>query len=167
MPRLHSPTSPRPDMGAPGPAARAREVVSDMVVTTPHTPAQAVRRVRCECMLDRLFYRTNSAIDPAQYRAGLRFHGLWARAARQTPLTQSYRPTTGATRGPAGGHDPVTWAVLELNEALSCLSAAQRRAVIATCGMDEPVGLRTRTLRAGLNALDTFWRRAAHATPDA
>ena len=162
MPRLHATTAPRPDMGATGPAARARQVVSDMVVTTPRTPAQAVRRVRCECMLDRLFYRANSAIDPAQYRAGLRFRGLWARAARQTPLTQSYRPTTGDARGPAGGHDPVTWAVLELNEALSCLSAPQRRAVIATCGMDEPVGLRTRTLRAGLGALDTFWRRAAH-----
>ncbi|WP_110531433.1 hypothetical protein [Novacetimonas pomaceti] len=155
-------TTARPDMGANGPAARAREVVSDTIIPAPRAPAQVVRRVRCECMLDRLFHRANSALNPAQYRAGLRFRGLWRRAARQTPLTQSYRPHAGDAGGRTGGPDPATWAVLELNEALSRLTPPQRRAVIATCGMDEPTGLRTRTLRAGLCALDAFWRGQDH-----
>ncbi|NVN37858.1 DUF6456 domain-containing protein [Komagataeibacter swingsii] len=148
----------RPDMGADGPAARARVVVQDHVALAPRTPRHTVRRVHDTCMLDRLFHRANAALTADQHAAGLRFRAAWLRAARGGRLVQRYTPHTG-TGG--GGAMEETEASLHarraIDRALSLLTPARGRVVCAVCGMDEAPGTRIRTLHTALDILHERW----------
>lgn len=148
----------KPDMGADGPAARARMVVEDRVELAPRTPQHTVRLVWDTCMLDRLFHRANAALTPDQHAAGLRFRANWLRAARGWRLVQRYMPHTG-TGG--GGTMEDTEASVHarraINRALSLLTPARARVVCAVCGMDEAPGTRIRTLHTALDILHERW----------
>ncbi|WP_395371170.1 hypothetical protein [Komagataeibacter diospyri] len=146
------------DMGADGPAARARMVMEDRVELSPRTPQHIVRRVRDTCMLDRLFYRANAALTADQHAAGLRFRASWLRATRGGRLVQRYTPHTG-TGGGGTMEDTETsvHARRAIDRALSLLTPARTRVVCAVCGMDEAPGTRIRTLHTALDILHERW----------
>ncbi|RFD19175.1 hypothetical protein DY926_12655 [Komagataeibacter melaceti] len=149
----------KPDMGADGPAATARPVEVARVALAPGAPAQAVRRLRDGCMLDRLFHRANAGLSAAQHEVGLRFRRYWLRSTCGGRLVQRYSPHTGPG---AGGVMEETEAAVHaraaIDRALALLTPARARAVCAVCGMDEHPGTRTRTLRSALDVLDERWR---------
>ncbi|GBQ57746.1 hypothetical protein [Komagataeibacter swingsii] len=148
----------RPDMGADGPAARARVVVEDRIALAPRAPRHTVRRMHDTCMLDRLFYRAGAALTADQHAAGLRFRAAWLRAMRGGRLVQRYTPRTGAG---GGGAMEETEASLHarraIDRALSLLTPARGRVVCAVCGMDEAPRTRIRTLHAALDILHERW----------
>ncbi|MBE7728826.1 hypothetical protein [Komagataeibacter sp. FXV3] len=147
----------KPDMGADGPAARARVVVEDRIVLTPRSVQQTVRRVRDACMLDRLFHRANAALTAEQHAAGLRFRAVWLRATRGGRLVQRYTPHTGAGCGTLEDTEAGVQARRALDRALSLLTPARGRVACAVCGMDEAPGTRIRTLHRALDILHERW----------
>ncbi|MHC0612712.1 hypothetical protein [Komagataeibacter oboediens] len=148
----------KPDMGADGPAARARGVETTRMELAPRTRPQAVRLTRDTCMLDRLFYRANAALTANQHAAGLRFRAIWRRAMRGGRLVQRYTPHTGAG---GGGTMEDTEASVHarrvMERALSLLTPARARVVCDVCGMDEAPGTRIRTLHMALDILHERW----------
>jgi len=150
-----------PDPGADGPASVARKIVQDAIALVEHgAKNHIVRRVAEECALDRLYYRPNSAMTSQQYGAGLRFRRAWLRSARRARVTQTYDTQEIERGADLSGQENTTYARELVSAALSALTAAQRRDIVAVCGEDETLpGKCTKNLRSGLEALHDLWRK--------
>ncbi|GBR27017.1 hypothetical protein AA11826_0008 [Komagataeibacter oboediens DSM 11826] len=150
-----------PDPGADGPAATARKIVQDAVALIERSAKKhTVRRVAEECALDRLYYRPTSAMTPQQYGAGLRFRRAWLRSARRARVTQTYDMQEIERGGDLTGQENSSYARELVSEALSVLTTAQRRDVVAVCGEDQILPSKcTKNLRNGLDALYDLWRK--------
>ena len=149
------------DPGADGPAAIARKIVQDAIVLVERsTKKHPVRRVAEECALDRMYYRPNSAMTAQQYGAGLRFRRAWLRSARRARVTQTYDMQEIERGADLTGQENASYARELVSEALSVLTTAQRRDVVAVCGEDETLsGKWTGNLRSGLDRLHDLWRK--------
>ncbi|MCE2563644.1 DUF6456 domain-containing protein [Komagataeibacter sp. FNDCF1] len=148
----------KPDRGADGPAAAMRRVETASIELAPGTRPHTVRRTNDTCELDRLFYRANAALTPAQHAAGMRFRAAWRRATRGGRLVQRYTPHTG--NGSAGSMEETEASVHArhaVDQALALLTPARARVVCAVCGMDEHPGTSIRTLHHALDLLHERW----------
>ncbi|BCZ76046.1 hypothetical protein K6L44_06565 [Gluconacetobacter entanii] len=146
------------DPGADGPASLQRKIVQEAIaIAGTAGKTQTVRRVADECALDRFYHRPNSTLTPQQYAAGLRFRRAWLRSARRARVTQTYDTQEIERGGDLAGQENTSYAREIVTSALDVLTSAQRRAVVAVCGEDERVGMRGKTLCAGLESLHALW----------
>jgi hypothetical protein len=153
------------DFGANGPASVARGLVIEDADA--RSAGSASRkgievkrmRVRCECVLDGLFMRENSAIDEDQYLAGMRFRRFWLASRHASRVSGDYGQRLGGSAAALLENEYRTDARIGVDTALELLSPAQRRAVVAICGEDERLGFREKPLRLALTVLAEQWGR--------
>lgn len=151
------------DFGASGPAAVARVLVREDADAESAGSAsrKGIRhdrlKVRCECVLDGLYYRENGALTEEQWRAGMRFRALWLASRHASRVSGDYGQRIAGSGGLLVEVEYRTDARIQIDRAVEMLTQAQRRAVVAICGEDERLGLREKSLRLGLTVLAEQW----------